>query len=248
MRRYPRWPEWVRGEAKPSVRQLEDFAKKTHVPFGYFFLPEPPEEQIPIPDYRTIAGNGVVRPSPSLLETVYNMQRRQAWMREDQLQAGMEPFGFVGSASLKEDAEAVGREMRRMLGLNDGWAALVGTWTAAVGEFRRAIEDLGVMAVVNGVVGNNTSWKLEVEEFRGFALSDPYAPLIFINGYDAKSAQMFTLAHELAHIWLGESALSDASAEPMKLGKTETWCNQVAAECLVPPTRGGGFMAGTATR
>ncbi|MEX2605792.1 MAG: ImmA/IrrE family metallo-endopeptidase [Kiritimatiellia bacterium] len=233
-RKFPRWPEWIRGEAEPSARQLEDFSKKTHVPFGYFFLPEPPEEQIPIPDYRTISGNKVVRPSPALLETVYAMQRRQAWMREDQMQAGIEPFEFVGSASVKEDAEAVGRELRRMLGLNDGWAAQVRTWTAAVGEFRHAIEDLGVMAVVNGVVGNNTHWKLEVEEFRGFALSDPYAPLIFVNGSDAKSAQMFTLAHELAHIWLGESALTDASAAPMKLGETETWCNQVAAECLVP--------------
>jgi Zn-dependent peptidase ImmA (M78 family) len=233
-RQYPRWPKWLLGEAEPTARQLEEFAKKTHVPFGYFFLPEPPEEHIPFPDYRTIAGEGVVRPSPALLETVYAMQRRQAWMREDQLQAGIEPFGFVGSASLEEDAEAVGREIRRMLGLNDDWAAQVGTWTAAVGEFRHAIEELGVMAVVNGVVGNNTSWKLDVEEFRGFALSDPYAPLIFVNGSDAKSAQMFTLAHELAHIWLGESALSDASAAPMELGETETWCNQVAAECLVP--------------
>ena len=233
-RRYPRWSKWVEGDARPTARQLEDFAKKTHVPFGYFFLPEPPEEHIPIPDYRTIAGEGVGQPSPALLETVQAMQRRQAWMREDQVQTHPDPLEFVGSASLNEAPEAVGREIRRMLGLNEGWASQISNWTAAVGEFRHAIEDLGVMAVVNGVVGNNTSWKLDVTEFRGFALSDPYAPLIFVNGSDAKSAQMFTLAHELAHIWLGESALSDASAAPLKLGKTETWCNQVAAECLAP--------------
>ena len=101
-------------------------------------------------------------------------------------------------------------------------------------ELRRAIEQLGVMAVINGVVGNNTHRRLRVEEFRGFALTDPHAPLIFVNGADAKSAQMFTLAHELAHIWLGTEGLS--GFEFLLPGGTdvEDWCNRAAAEFLVP--------------
>ena len=110
--------------------------------------------------------------------------------------------------ALTMSRDAVGREMRRAIGLHDGWADGVRTWQDAVSELRRAIEDLGVMAIINGVVGNNTHRTLNVEEFRGFALTDPYAPLIFVNGADAKSAQMFTLAHELAHIWLGTEGLS----------------------------------------
>ncbi|MBD3372857.1 MAG: ImmA/IrrE family metallo-endopeptidase [Candidatus Coatesbacteria bacterium] len=115
-----------------------------------------------------------------------------------------------------------------------GWAASVSTWQGAVSELRRTIEKIRIMAVVNGVVGNNTHRKLDVEEFRGFALSDEYAPLVFVNGADAKSAQMFTLAHELAHIWLGKSALTDTGLTVQPSQEIEAWCDRVAAEFLVP--------------
>src|SRR5262249_43356016 len=104
----------------------------------------------------------------------------------------------------------------------------------AVGELRRAIEGLAIMAVINGVVGNNTHRKLSVEEFRGFALSDDYAPLVFVNGADAKSAQMFTLAHELAHILLGEIAVTDVGPASRPTQCLEAWCDRAAAEFLVP--------------
>ena len=198
------------------------------------FLTEPPEERLPISDFRTVAGGASTQPSPDLLDTLYAMQRRQAWMREFLVGNGAEPLVFVASARLADDPAAVGREMRRALGLEEGWAAGVRTWQDAVSELRRMIEDLRVMAVINGVVGNNAHRRLSAAEFRGFALSDRYAPLIFVNGADAKSAQMFTLAHELAHVWLGEEGLS--GFEKLLPGGTEVedWCNRAAAEFLVP--------------
>lgn len=226
--------DWISGGARPTFKQLEKFAQATYTPFGYFFLPEPPKESIPIPDLRTVGNQYIGRPSPDLLDTIHAMQRRQAWLHEELVECEAEPSDFVGSAQTTDDPQGIGREMRRIIGLNDGWAAKVRTWQEALGELRRAIEQLGVMAVINGVVGNNTHRKLDVGEFRGFALSNKYAPLVFVNGADAKSAQMFTLIHELAHIWLGESALTDTGLISQPSQEIESWCDRVAAEFLVP--------------
>lgn len=233
-KRFNKLADWERGEAQPTLKQLEAFARATHVPMGYLFLPEPPEERLPIPDFRTVSGAEIARPSPDLLDTVYAMQRRQAWLRDTLVEGEAEPLQLVSSAHLTDDPEAIGREMRRIVGLSDGWAGAVRTWQEAVSELRRAIERLGVMAVINGVVGNNTHRRLDVEEFRGFALSDPYAPLVFVNGADAKSAQMFTLAHELAHIWAGQGGLSGFEYLLPAGTEAEDWCNRAAAEFLVP--------------
>lgn len=231
---FPKLPAWERGEARPTMRQLEAFAKATHVPIGYLFLPEPPEERLPIPDFRTVPDAKLRRPSPELLDTIYAMQQRQAWLRETLLDGEAERLEVVGSARLEDAPEAVGREMRRIIGFGDGWAAEVRTWQEAVSRLRQAIEDLGVMAVINGVVGNNTHRKLDVEEFRGFALCDTHAPLIFVNGADAKSAQMFTLAHELAHVWLGSEGVSGFEDLFPGGSQIEEFCDRAAAEFLVP--------------
>ncbi|MCY4223148.1 MAG: ImmA/IrrE family metallo-endopeptidase [Thiotrichales bacterium] len=232
--KFKKLSEWESGETQPTFRQLEAFARTVHVPFGYLFLPEPPGECLPIADFRTVADKASAGPSPALLDTLYAMQRRQAWLREHLVENDAEPLSFAGSARLADDPEATGREMRRTLGLEEGWAAGVRTWQDAVNELRRLIENLGVMAVINGVGGNNTHRRLNVAEFRGFALTDRYAPLIFVNGADAKSAQMFTLAHELAHIWLGEAGLSGFENLLPGVTGVEDWCNRAAAELLVP--------------
>jgi Zn-dependent peptidase ImmA (M78 family)/transcriptional regulator with XRE-family HTH domain len=226
--------DWESGKKKPTLKQLEAFAKATHTPIGYFFLPEPPHEEIPIPDLRTHRNQGIHQPSPDLLDTIHVMQRRQAWLREELIECDADSLDFVASARITDDPQGVGLEMRRMVGLAEGWASTVHSWREAVGELRRAIEDLGITAVINGVVGNNTHRKLDVDEFRGFALCDIYAPLVFVNGSDARAAQMFTLAHELAHIWLGESALSDTGLTTRPTEEIEAWCDQAAAEFLVP--------------
>lgn len=191
---------------------------------------------LPFADFRRVENRRPQGASPELMDTIHTMIRRQAWLREEQIEAEMAPLDFVGSARLADNPATTGQAMRRVLGLADGWAGLVRTWEEAVGQLRNSIEQLGIMAVINGVVGNSTRRKLDVKEFRGFALSDPYAPLIFVNGADAKSAQMFTLAHELAHLWLGDmgKGLSGFRGLQPDGGAVEEFCDHVAAEFLVP--------------
>lgn len=226
-------PEWESGISYPTLKQLEHFANTVHVPLGFLFLREPPDVKLPIADFRTLKHTSPRKISPNLLDTLWMMQRRQAWLSDRLVEIGADKLPFVGSTRLGDDPNKVGREMRRVLKFTADDTPNR-TWKDAVRSLRIKIENLGVMAVINGVVGNNNSRKLTVEEFRGFALPDEYAPLIFVNGADAKSAQMFTLAHELAHIWLGEEGLS--GFELLNPGDTdvERWCDRAAAEFLVP--------------
>lgn len=232
-RKFPKIADWLSGEVYPTLKQLESFAAATYTPLGYFFLKEPPEDKLPIPDFRTVKGQPG-RPSPNLLDTIQAMQSRREWMREFLLEEGQTPLSFIKSATLRTNPAKVAMAMRNILSLSDGWANKVHTWQEALRLLRKAIEDVGVMVVINGVVGNNTHRALDVAEFRGFALVDEYAPLVFINGRDYISAQMFTIIHELCHLWLGYEGISIFDKlQPVKLN-VEEFCNQVAAEFLLP--------------
>lgn len=232
--RFPRLDAWERGEAQPTLKQLEEFAQATYTPIGYLFLPQPPVEKVPIPDFRTMGSERLQQPGADLLDTIYLCQQRQEWYRDFARTEGEGPLPFVGSASLASGIEETAARMRSALGFDLEERRQIPTWTEALRRFIGLADELGVLVMVSGVVGSNNRRKLDPEEFRGFALVDPWAPLVFINGADTKAAQMFTLAHELAHIWLGQSALSDVAPVSSPTNDVEVWCNRVAAELLVP--------------
>lgn len=232
--RFHKWPLWLSGDAQPTLKQLEDFARLTHTAIGYFFLPQPPELALPVPDFRTLRNEMLAEPSSDLLDTLYLCQQRQDWYRDHARMHGFPTLPFVGSASLQESADDVAQGLREALSLSNEVRRQMPTWTDALRHLIAKAEDAGVMVMVSSVVGSNSHRKLDVEEFRGFVLADEYAPLVFLNGADSKSAQMFTLAHELAHLWLGASGVSDTEAGRMPELAVERWCNRVAAEVLMP--------------
>jgi Zn-dependent peptidase ImmA (M78 family) len=233
-KRFPKFDLWESGKAKPTLRQLKDLAKKTLTPVGYFFLPEPPEDKLPIPDFRTVGDEPVKRPSPNLLETVQTMQRRQEWMRDYLLEQGQPPLPFIGAARITDGVNTTAAKMRDIVGGTDDWAYHHTTWTAALSALCLALDKAGVIVVINSVVGNNSHRKLDISEFRGFVLADRYAPLVFINGADAKAGQMFTLAHEIAHLFIGKGGIFNFRDFLPVNNDVEQFCNQVAAEFLVP--------------
>ena len=230
--RFPKLNEWMAGKRMPTLKQIEDFARATGTAVGYFFLAKPPDEQLPIPDFRTIGDHPVARPSGDLLDTIYQCQQRQDWYRDYARSVGLRELEWVGSLRSSTPPEDAAQLITGALSFSveRRGANFVEAFTA----LRQRAEELGVLVMVSGVVGSNTRRKLDPQEFRGFALADPFAPLVFVNGSDTRAAQIFTLSHELAHIWLGESALDIVDLGARATNSVERWCNQVAAEMLVP--------------
>ena len=232
-KRFPTLDAWESGERRPTLKQLERFARAVWVPIGYLFLPDPPAESIPIPDFRSGRTHSD-RPSPNLLEMVYLCQARQVWYEDYARLAGEGPKVFVGSMTTATPIREAAATIRDALGFDLDARRECHTWTDALRQFIAQADAIGILVMVSGVVLNNNYRRLDPDEFRGFTIAERIAPLIFINGADTKAAQMFTLAHELSHVWLGQSALSDVDASRPAVGSIETWCNRVAAELLVP--------------
>lgn len=233
-KRFPKLARWQEGGTLPTLRQLEDFARAVHVPLGYLFLTEPVEEPLPIPDFRTLGSHGVERPSPHLLDTLYLCQQRQEWYREFARLQGQPQVAWIGSADQGSSPALAAESLRQLLGVSRSDLKALPNWTEALRFWMNRAEAAGVLVMASSIVGSNSHRKLRVEEFRGFALVDPWAPLVFLNAADTKAAQMFTLAHELAHLALGQSGVFNTEAGRIPDHRVEQWCNQAAAELLMP--------------
>ncbi len=228
---------WESGDARPTLRQAQTLADKLNVPLGYLFLPSPPKEELPIPDLRTVAGAPPMEPSPDFIDLLYDVIRKQQWYREYLESQGARVVPFVGRYQSEDDPEEIAADIRHTLPIDVKMRQASPTWEYFLREFIRRAESAGVLVMRSGIVKNYTRRKLEVEEFRGFAIVDSLAPLVFINGKDAKAAQIFTLGHELAHLWIGVGGVSNpdySKKSAQQNNSVERLCNRVAAEVLVP--------------
>lgn len=239
--------DWISGDAQPTVRKLEGFARKAMVPFGYLFLASPPQESIGIPDFRTFRDEKRRTFSPNLRDTITDIQRRQAWMRDYLIEAGKDPLSFVGEIKLNQPTQQAADTIRQQLQLPADWQAKQSTWEAALTTLRLAIEGTGIFVSMTNQVGLNTRRSLNQEEFRGFVLIDDYAPWVFVNTNDTKSAQMFTLAHEMVHVWVGKPGLFNLEKLEAHDDIVEQFCNRVAAEFLLPEDKFAQAWARTGT-
>lgn len=229
--------KWEAGGEQPTFRQAQQLAHVLNVPFGYLFLAAPPEEPLPIPDLRTVGSRTPAEVSADLRDVLADALQKQAWYHDDLREQGAEPLPFVGKFTQDTPTTTIAADITATLRLSLSDRKTAGDPDGFLNLLVVRAEEAGVWVMRSGIVGNNTARRLDVHEFRGFAISDPIAPLVFINSRDARRAQTFTLVHELAHIWLGASGISDVelSAAPHALPATiERRCNAVAAEVLAP--------------
>ena len=233
--KFKKLTEWERGTRVPTQNQLTQFANTVHVPYGFLFLDQPPDESIQIPDFRTLKGKKITRPSPNLIDIIEAAEVRQDWYREYAISEDFERVSFIGSAGLNSDHQSFASRLQTLLNFKMSDRENFPSDEDVMRYLVNRLEELGVLVLVSGIVGSNTSRKLEVEEFRGFAISDEFAPLIFVNGADIRPAQLFTLAHELGHLVLGKTGLSNFEIPLTDVSNEhEIWCNKFAAELLVP--------------
>jgi Zn-dependent peptidase ImmA (M78 family) len=227
---------WEAGERKPTFRQAKRIAEITHIPFGYLYLSAPPDEPLPLADFRTVADAPLEPLGPDFRDVLNDVLRKQAWYREYRKLQRHDSLAFLGRFRLGDSVVGIAADIKRVLAITSTDIAQSANWEGYLRLLIERMEEAGVLVMRSGIVGSNTHRPLSVDEFRGFAIADDDAPVIFLNSKDAKAAQIFTLIHEAAHLWIGASGVSNE-----RLGGTQTrdseverTCNAVAAEFLVP--------------
>jgi Zn-dependent peptidase ImmA (M78 family)/transcriptional regulator with XRE-family HTH domain len=228
---------WEAGEEYPTENQAMELADKLGISYAMLFMPTvPPPDNPPIPDLRTLSGQQLTNPSLDFRDVLNSTLVRQDWIREERSESGFELRAFVGRYNLKSNPRVVAADMRHVLALDPAERTQCADLEAFIRHLVSKAEDIGVLVMRSAVVGHDTHRALDVNEFRGFALSDGFAPVVFINDADAKAAQIFTIAHELAHIWIGADGVSDRrpNQQDDSTNAIELFCDKVAAEVLAP--------------
>lgn len=227
LKEFPRLNDWRNGKVSPTLSQAKSLAEKAHIPFGRLLLDEPTGEGTDVPDFRTVGNQRIDGMSPDLQEVIRSAEGRLAWYAEYAAEVGIPGPGILRLAQEKVTPSTAAHQTRLALGF-DADSAIPGR--EKVGTLVNRMEEAGILVSRNSIVGNSTKRPLDVDEFRGFTLINGVYCLVFINTRDAKTAQLFSLAHELAHVALGEAGISNHSEHH----KVERWCNSFAAAFLAP--------------
>ena len=220
---------WINGSKQPTIKQLEKFAHEVSVPFGYLFLQKHPKEEIPIMFFRTKRKHHSF--NLNIYDTILTLQRRQDWVSEQKKEDGCDQLDFIGKFTTDSSLKKVVDYVRGLLNYSPDWAFDKKNQEEAVRKLTQAMENAGCFVSFLTQVGNQYTRKISVEDCRGFALCDAYAPFIFINNSDSVTAQVFTLFHEFSHLLLGQSA-GDGNVDSAD-NEAEKFCDAVAGNMLV---------------
>ena len=223
------------GNEPVTPNQLKALANLYRRPTLTFYLAKPPAIDNAIPDFRTLADAPVGDIAPNLDVLIRRLRARQQQLRELMIDEGAARLNFIGRFDRNTSADRIAEDIRGAIELPLDEQRRFADRDALFRGLRKKFEALGIFIQLVGDLGSHHS-KIEPEVFRGLVLLDDYAPIVAINPNDAAAAFLFTMLHEVAHIWLGEAGISNASAfeSGVAANATEQLCNSVAAEFLVP--------------
>jgi len=222
---------WEDGTVEPTLPQAREAARVYHRPLAVFFLPDPPTTfSVPkFNDFRRLPSGYPKDFSYELQTLLRRAHMQQEWAREFFEEQDEPPLDFVGTATLDADPIALASTIRQRLGFNPTMRQEWASRDAALRGWIDLAESVGVFVFQSGPV--------EPIEARGFVLTDPQAPFVYLNSKDSRAARVFTLAHELVHVWLGAPGISNLNI-PQKarsdMQRIEVYCDAVAAEILAP--------------
>lgn len=225
---------WETGRQKPTIPQARNASRVYKRPLAVFFLPQPPKDFSTLRDFRRLPSDYPREFSTNLRFLIRQTHDRQEWLREYLHEEGFSPLKYIGSGSISENSNILAGKIRNALGITYDDIRGCNSRSEALNVWIDASEKLGICVFQSG---NMQYEKIDIEEARGFALADQYAPFIFLNAQDAKVAQIFTLAHEITHLWINESGISNLFEKGRALAgadEIEVFCNYVAAEVILP--------------
>lgn len=224
---------WESDELKPTINQARTASKVYGRPLAAFYLSDIPKDYAIIKDFRRISDQKIAEEYPyKLIMLIRDMQDRQAWVKDILKELAENRLGFVKSAALSTPPTQLSEEIRKKLKITVddqlNWKDMnsaLNTWIHKVENNRMFVSQTSKQGTI------------DVSDARGFALVDSFAPFIFLNAKDSLGGRIFTLAHELVHIWLGESGVTGESFFGIANSheeKIETYCNKVAGLVVFP--------------
>lgn len=234
-----RLDRWEKGIETPTYNQLKQLAKAYRRPVLTFFLSKPPIKQTRLEDFRTIGSKAIDSDefSPEFSALLRQLEALQLNLHDLLEEAGSKSLPFVGSTGTKYKTIDVAQTIRELLGFSFSNQKSTGNYEQVFSEIRNKAEEKGIFVLLEGNLGSYHT-NIDPEVFRGLSISDSIAPFVVINPNDAKTAMIFTLIHELCHIFRGETGISnwnslDISKRYLPF-QNEAFCDQVAADFLVP--------------
>ncbi len=222
---------WEAGHDTPTVSQLRNLAGKYHFPLAVFYLPKPPTDFAPLRDFRRLPNADDRTISAELALHIRNAHQRRELALELHDDLGEPVRSFRLRATLGDAPEAVGEEVRKFLGVTDAEQRKAARENRAFDYWRRKLEEKDILVFVVG--GPHDI--VDTSEMRGFAIARNEIPVIVINGRDySQGGRCYTLLHELTHVLLGQSALTNGDGGTAEEQKIERFCDAVAAAALMP--------------